>query len=115
MLSGCSASAGVGRTLWDTYVYVALFLPMAWYYFVGGVRALFNVYGEFNRTPTGKDEHHGALPRIHAVLWLGEVCTLLYSVLALWFAWREAKFYDPYQSDCLHGLWPDAGSVLARG
>lgn len=69
--------------LWHNYLYIAMFLPMAWYYFAGGVRALFGVYGEFHRTPKGRDEKGARQPRINAVLIAGEVFTFCYSLTAL--------------------------------
>jgi cellulose synthase (UDP-forming) len=83
----------IARTLWDTYLYVAMFLPMAWYYFAGGVRALFGVHGDFHRTPKGKDERRSAIPRIHAVLLAGEIFTFAYSSLALLLACQKKNYY----------------------
>lgn len=83
---------GVVNTLWHTYLYVAMFPPMAWYYFAGGVRALFGVYGEFHRTPKGKDEQRSRQPRINMVLLAGEVFTFLYSALALCVAVRMGNY-----------------------
>lgn len=76
---------GIVRTLWDTYLYVAMFLPMAWYYFAGGIRALFGVHGDFHRTPKGKgkDAQRSSLPRINAMLLAGDVFTFVYSLLAI--------------------------------
>lgn len=84
---------GIVRTLVDTYLYVAMFLPMAWYYFTGGVRALFGVYGDFHRTPKGKDEHRSVMPPINAVLLAGELFTFLYSLLAVVVAFREENYF----------------------
>ncbi|MDR5883631.1 glycosyltransferase [Caballeronia sp. LZ032] len=74
-----------------TYLYIAMFLPMSWYYFVGGVRALFGVYNDFNRTPKGKDELHSAVPRINTILWLGEVLTFLYSLFTIGVAFESGN------------------------
>ncbi len=74
---------GIFSLLRDTYLYVALFVPMAWYYFAGGVRALFGVYGEFHRTPKGKDEHRSKLPRISSVLFAGDLFSFAYSALTI--------------------------------
>jgi hypothetical protein len=74
---------GVVRTLWDAYLYVAMFLPMSWYYFAGGIRALFGVYGDFHRTPKGEDEHRTIMPRINSMLLAGELFTFSYSLLAV--------------------------------
>lgn len=71
------------KDLWDTYRYIAMFLPMAWYYFVGGVRALFGVYGDFHRTPKGRAGYIAIMPRINAVLLAGEVFTFLYSATSV--------------------------------
>jgi cellulose synthase/poly-beta-1,6-N-acetylglucosamine synthase-like glycosyltransferase len=84
---------GIVRTLWDTYLYVAMFLPMAWYYFAGGIRALFGVHGDFHRTPKGKDEHRSALPRINAMLLAGDVFTFAYSLLAIRVAWQKGNYF----------------------
>lgn len=84
---------GIVRTLWDTYLYVAMFLPMAWYYFAGGIRSLFGVYGDFHRTPKGKDEHRSATPRINTVLLAGELFTVAYSLLAILVAFDEENYF----------------------
>lgn len=81
------------RTLWHTYLYVAMFLPMAWYYFAGGVRALFGVYGDFHRTPKGRDERRERLPPINSVLLAGEVLTFVYSLLALLVAVGKSNYF----------------------
>ena len=72
------------RTLWETYLYVAMFLPMAWHYFAGGIRALFGVYGDFHRTPKGQGKGRGDAPPLvnHWLLW-GEVFSIGYSLLAI--------------------------------
>lgn len=84
---------GVVRLLWDAYLYVAMFVPMSWYYFVGGIRALFGVYGDFHRTPKGGEERNGNLPPINGVLLLGELLTFLYSALAVVVALAEQNYY----------------------
>ena len=84
---------GVVRTLWDTYLYVAMFLPMAWYYFAGGIRTLFGVHGDFHRTPKGKDEHRPNMPRINTVLWAGEFFTFAYSVVAVVVAFQKENYF----------------------
>lgn len=81
------------RMLCDAYLYLALFVPMSWYYFAGGIRALFGVYGDFHRTPKGKGETWSTKPRINQVLLAGEVFSFLYSFLALIVAWREKNYY----------------------
>lgn len=81
------------RTIWDTYLYVAMFLPMAWYYFAGGIRALFGVYGDFHRTPKGKDEHRSIMPRINSVLLAGEFFTFCYSLFAVCVALEEENYF----------------------
>lgn len=86
---GSRAGGRFGKTrsifgsLVDMYAYVALFLPMAWYYFVGGVRAALGVSGEFNRTPKGRDEQRAGKPRINGLLMLGEVLSFTYSAVAM--------------------------------
>lgn len=84
---------GILRTLWDTYLYVAMFLPMAWHYFVGGIRASFGVYGDFNRTPKGKDEQSKRKPAVNRYLWLGEACTFVYSLLAILVALSKGNYF----------------------
>lgn len=83
----------VMRTLWDTYLYVAMFLPMAWYYFAGGIRAFFGVYGDFHRTPKGQDEQRSALPRINSWLMAGDLFNFVYSLLAILVAFREENYF----------------------
>ncbi|MCP3669835.1 MAG: glycosyltransferase [Gammaproteobacteria bacterium] len=80
------------RMLWDNYLYVAMFLPMAWYYFSGGIRALFGVHGDFFRTPKGMDEYRSAMPRINSVLWAGEVFSFIYSMLAIIVALQKGNY-----------------------
>lgn len=72
---------GAVRMLPHVYAYVSLFLPMALYYFVGGIRAARGVFEEFNRTPKGGDEVCAQRPRIDAWLQRGEVFSLAYAVL----------------------------------
>ncbi len=81
------------QTLRDTYLYIAMFLPMSWYYFAGGIRALFGVYGDFHVTPKGKDDHWSTMPRINSVLLAGELFTFIYSFLAVLVAWREGNYF----------------------
>lgn len=69
-------------TLWCTYLYIAMFIPMSLYYFVGGIRALFGVYGDFHRTPKGRNEYWSVMPRINIVLIVGEILTFMYSLWA---------------------------------
>ncbi|WP_321912882.1 glycosyltransferase [Paraburkholderia sp. J11-2] len=81
------------KALWDTYRYIAMFLPMAWYYFVGGVRALLGVHGDFHRTPKGRDGYLAIVPRINSVLLAGEIFTFLYSAMAVWVAFQRGKYF----------------------
>ncbi|SMG56500.1 glycosyltransferase [Paraburkholderia susongensis] len=81
------------KALWDTYRYIAMFLPMAWYYFVGGVRALLGVHGDFHRTPKGKDGYRAIVPRINSVLLAGEIFTFLYSALAVWVGFQHGNYF----------------------
>lgn len=83
----------VFRALAHTYLYVAMFLPMAWYYFAGGVRALFGIYGDFYRTPKGTDEHRNAMPRLNAWLLAGEVFSFFYSMMAIIVALRVGNYF----------------------
>lgn len=81
------------RTLWETYLYVAMFLPMAWHYFAGGVRALFGVYGDFHRTPKGEDKERGdAPPPISRLLLWGEIFSFVYSLMAIVVALVKANY-----------------------
>ncbi|WP_244976682.1 glycosyltransferase [Achromobacter piechaudii] len=82
----------LAMALWYNYLYIAMFLPMAWYYFAGGIRALFGVYGEFHRTPKGQDEKRSRLPRINGLLMAGEAFTFCYSMVALGVAVREHNY-----------------------
>lgn len=72
---------GVLRTLPHVYAYVSLFLPMALYYFVGGIRAARGVFEEFNRTPKCGDEACLERPKIDAWLHRGEMFSLAYAML----------------------------------
>ena len=72
---------GALRTFPHVYAYVSLFLPMALYYFVGGIRAAQGVFEEFNRTPKCGDEACGERPRIDAWLHGGEIFSFAYAVL----------------------------------
>ena len=83
----------IAGTLWDTYRYIAMFLPMAWYYFAGGVRALFGVYSDFHRTPKGKDAYRQTMPGINYVLLAGEVITFLYSLFAACVALQRGNYF----------------------
>lgn len=84
---------GIARMLWETWLYVAMFLPMAWYYFAGGVRALFGVHGDFHRTPKGKDERRSRMPRINTLLLAGEIFTFFYSLIAILVAFQEENYF----------------------
>lgn len=85
--------SGVARTLWDTYLYVAMFLPMAWYYFAGGVRALFGVYEDFHRTPKGRDERKVIAPYLNIVLLAGELFSFFYSFLVVLMAIQKGNYF----------------------
>jgi hypothetical protein len=85
-------SFNVLKSLWDTYRYIAMFLPMAWYYFAGGVRALFGVYGDFHRTPKGKEGYRASSPRINSVLLAGEIFTFFYSATAVLVALQRGNY-----------------------
>jgi cellulose synthase (UDP-forming) len=74
---------GIFTTLIEMYAYVAMFLPMSWYYFVGGIRVLAGVYGEFNRTPKGAEARCTEQPHINSALFWGEIVTFFYSAAAL--------------------------------
>jgi cellulose synthase/poly-beta-1,6-N-acetylglucosamine synthase-like glycosyltransferase len=84
---------GAWRTLCDSYLYVAMFLPMSWYYFAGGIRAIFGVYGGFHRTPKGKDEHGAPMPRLNLFLLGGEIVTFLYALLALLVSCQRENYF----------------------
>ncbi|WP_018152961.1 glycosyltransferase [Leeia oryzae] len=95
----------IWHTFWDTYRYVAMFLPMAWYYFVGGVRALLGVYDEFNRTPKGKTAYRAAMPAINTVLLAGEAITFCYSLLAIAVAtWKKNYLFIPFNINACLGF-----------
>lgn len=81
------------QTLWNTYLYISMFLPMSLYYFVGGIRALFGVYGDFHRTPKGNDEHWSTMPPINSALQAGEIFTFIYSFLAVLVAIDEKNYF----------------------
>jgi hypothetical protein len=80
------------KSVWHTYLYIAMFLPMAWYYFAGGIRALGGVHGDFHRTPKGTDAYRSMVPRINSVLLAGDVITFLYSLLAVLLAFRRKNY-----------------------
>ena len=84
---------GILQTLWDAYLYIAMFLPMAWYYFAGGVRAMFGVYGDFHRTPKGSDERSARLPPINTMLLAGEALTFGYSLVAVFVAVSKENYF----------------------
>lgn len=81
------------RTLWETYLYVALFLPMAWYYFIGGVRALLGIHGDFHRTPKGENKKKVLRPPIHRILWWGEGFSFSYAAVTLWAAVQQGNYF----------------------
>ncbi|MBB5470076.1 cellulose synthase (UDP-forming) [Paraburkholderia sp. CI2] len=81
------------KDLWDTYRYIAMFLPMAWYYFVGGVRALFGVYGDFHRTPKGTNGYRAIMPRINTVLLAGEIFSFLYSAISVLLGFKKGNYF----------------------
>jgi cellulose synthase/poly-beta-1,6-N-acetylglucosamine synthase-like glycosyltransferase len=85
--------ASLPAVLWGAYLYVAMFLPMAWYYFAGGMRALFGVYSEFHRTPKGKKAYRSAVPRLNSILIAGEAATVLYSILGLILAFERKSYF----------------------
>ena len=80
------------KAVWETYLYIAMFLPMAWYYFAGGVRAVFGVYSGFHRTPKGKEAYRSAMPRINAVLLAGEIATFAYSLMTVLLAIQKRNY-----------------------
>ncbi|WP_233161666.1 MULTISPECIES: glycosyltransferase [unclassified Achromobacter] len=84
--------AGVAATLWYNYLYIAMFIPMAWYYFVGGIRAFLGVNGDFHRTPKGDVERGVALPPINRTLMVGEAFTFGYALVALVQAVRDGNY-----------------------
>lgn len=82
----------IARMVWDSYLYIAMFLPMAWYYFFGGCRALFGVYGDFYRTPKAGDERRMKMPRPNTYMLLGELFTFFYSLAAVFVALDEDNY-----------------------
>ena len=91
--AGLDDKPTIVRSLWHTYLYIAMFLPMAWYYFAGGIRALFGVYGDFQRTPKGNDEYRLRAPRISTYLMAGELLTFAYSLFAVTVAFLEKNYF----------------------
>ena len=81
------------KAIADMYIYVAMFLPMSLYYFVGGIRALRGVTGEFNRTPKGQREPMHSKPKINRMLIAGEVFSFVYAGLATLFAVAQDNFF----------------------
>jgi cellulose synthase/poly-beta-1,6-N-acetylglucosamine synthase-like glycosyltransferase len=88
---GFSESRRAFQSLTEMYAYVAMFLPMSWYYFAGGVRALAGVSGEFNRTPKGHEKSVSGHPRINTILLIGEILTFLYSAATLLVGIRQGN------------------------
>lgn len=84
---------GLWRTLWSTYVYVSLFLPMAWYYFVGGIRALMGVHGQFYRTPKGHAGQTHKAPPIHRVLLIGDAISFVISGLIVLVSLKSNNYF----------------------
>ncbi|MDL2269258.1 glycosyltransferase [Desulfosarcina sp. OttesenSCG-928-A07] len=80
------------QRLGSLYGYIAMFLPMSLYYAVGGMRALFGVHNEFNKTPKGRDEVLGEKPKVDTLLFWGEVFSFFYS----WAAIGIAVYQDYY-------------------
>ncbi|RQZ66604.1 glycosyltransferase [Burkholderia sp. Bp9004] len=80
------------KAVWETYLYIAMFLPMAWYYFAGGVRAVFGVYSGFHRTPKGREAYRSTMPRINAVLLAGEIATFAYSLMTVLLAIQKKNY-----------------------
>lgn len=76
-----AGGTGFLRTLGYVYAYVSLFLPMALYYFIGGIRAFFGVFDEFHRTPKCEDESCALRPKVDRWLHLGEIFSLAYALL----------------------------------
>ena len=91
--AGFDGQRSILRDLWDTYRYIAMFLPMAWYYFVGGMRALFGVYGDFHRTPKGRAGYAAIMPHINVVLLAGEVFTFLYSAISILIGIKGGNYF----------------------
>jgi cellulose synthase (UDP-forming) len=81
MWKDVAGGKGFLRTLGYVYAYVSLFLPMALYYFVGGVRAARGVFEEFNCTPKCEDEVCALRPKIDAWLHWGEIFSFAYAAL----------------------------------
>jgi cellulose synthase (UDP-forming) len=65
------------------YLYVALFLPMSLYYFIGGLRALKGQTNEFQRTPKGQAEDLEPGTALDTFLNLAEIFSLLYAVTSV--------------------------------
>lgn len=65
------------------YAYIAMTLPLALYYFLGGVRVLLGQGGEFHTTPKSFDEHTAQKPKIDFLLLCGEIFSFFYSLTAI--------------------------------
>jgi cellulose synthase (UDP-forming) len=70
-----------------------MFLPMAWHYCAGGIRALFGVHGDFQRTPKGHGERSERTPPINNLLLLGEAFWLVYSLAAIGIALARNNWF----------------------
>ncbi|MFM0500995.1 glycosyltransferase [Paraburkholderia caffeinilytica] len=81
------------QDLWNTYRYIAMFLPMAWYYFAGGVRASLGIHEDFHRTPKGKNAYRAVIPRLDSVLLAGDVFTFFYSLTAIVVALHTGHYF----------------------
>ncbi|WP_144106975.1 glycosyltransferase [Paraburkholderia sp. BCC1886] len=81
------------QDLWNTYRYISMFLPMSWYYFAGGARALFGIHDDFHRTPKGKRAYRAVIPRLDSVLLTGDVFTFFYSLTAVAVALRSGNYF----------------------
>jgi len=81
----------IAKSVLHTCLYIAMFLPMSWYYFAGGIRAWFGVYNDFHRTPKGRDELRSSTPRINTLLLIGEVLTFLYSLFTIGVALKSGN------------------------
>jgi cellulose synthase/poly-beta-1,6-N-acetylglucosamine synthase-like glycosyltransferase len=91
--AGLDEELSIAKAMGHTYLYIAMFLPMAWYYFAGGVRALFGVYSDFHPTPKGKEAYRSVMPRINAVLLMGDVLTFFYSLATILVAFDRGNYF----------------------
>jgi cellulose synthase (UDP-forming) len=83
---------GILRTLWHSYLYAVMFLPMAWHFFAGGVRGLVGVRADFHRTPKGAGERAERTPPINRFLLAGEALSFVYAAAVIGVAFSKGNY-----------------------